>query len=150
MVDKSDMIADLYKVEGHNDIYFCDEALLLSKDGIIKTLLKIGSWVARTMFVIGMLFANYERYYLPEGSYLPEYTTGTSLIAGSIVFLLFSWFIQKFGKTKDLLAKILCALGWIAVMIVTLSFILAVFDPSTYVDIFTVYNDAGNILHSLH
>ena len=148
-VDKSDMLAYIYKKERCGEVYFCDNALMLGKDSVIKKLIKIGRCIARSMFVFGMLLANYEMFYLPDHSYLPDYTPGYSLVMGSFTFLLFSWFIMKYGKGKGVLERIFCGISWLVVIEMAVLFAMAIIDSTTWTNLFVVYDYTGNVLHSL-
>lgn len=148
-VDKSDMIADIYKLKKDDKVYHCDTAIMLSKEKLVIRLLKIGAWFARLTFVAGMLLANYEMYHLPDGMHLSDYNIGYTLNAAAMGYLLEAWVIRHFRQSKSLGSRILCIFGWFAVIITGLIIINAVLDPATWEKLFVVYDTAGNVVHTL-
>ncbi len=148
-VDKSDMIANIYKLKKDDKVYHCDTAIMLSKEKLVIRLLKIEAWFARLTFVIGMLLANYEVYHLPDDMYLSAYNIGYKLTAFAMVYLLEAWVIQHFRQSNSLGTRILCIFGWFTVITIALSFILTVLNSATWENLFVVYDNTGNIVHIL-
>ena len=137
LTEDSDITMEIIPHGGEPNVYYVTRAHIEGRKGIMLRMLDAVSFAAGIMFVLSVLFMNYDSMILHVPLPYPEGYPSISLMAGSIAVMLFKWVGSVSGSADSKAGK--TALTVFKVIIYVLLAMSLLSLPGTFIDCLRFY-----------